>query len=83
MYTTLVNDENGKAYFILHNGDWSGEATIRPVDSRFVFDRWEGEVKVPGFVIKNASKMAHTREIMSRVTSAVERTLVEYEKEDT
>ena len=74
MHTTCVVDDTGKNWFIFHNGDWSGEAEIRPADAKWdeTAGTYDGVVKLPGFVLRNACRMSVTQELMGVIETAID-----------
>lgn len=67
MHTTRVKDDLGQEWLIIHNGDWSGEAIVRKAD----WDETE-DIKLPGFVLKNACKHALVEEVQGLIETALD-----------
>lgn len=65
MHTTIVKDEEGREWVLIHNGDWSGDVKIRrrsPQDTIEVIHPVQGvgaiEVVLPGSIIRQACAQA-------------------------
>ena len=67
-HTTIVKDDQGRAWSIVHNGDWSGDADIFLNED----DDTPG-VTIPASVIKAACREVVLREVMSLIESAFEK----------
>lgn len=69
MHRTDVKDDQGKLWYVFHNGDWSGEAMLRPADAKEDVP----DIKLPGFVIKNACKQAIATELFGVIETAMDK----------
>lgn len=63
MRTLKLKDDEGREWIVLHNGDWSGAATIR----RYVNDRLVEHHIIPGRIIQKACANAVASEIISMI----------------
>ncbi len=58
MHTTRVIDDNGRHWFFIHNGDWSGEVFLRRIEEDPGGDESKDKVvedyTLPGSIIRKA-----------------------------
>ncbi len=54
-HTLQLKDGEGRRWTVIHNGDWSGDATFVRLDEN---EKVAEEIKLPGILVKKACKAA-------------------------
>ena len=67
-HSTFVKDDQGREWVFIHNGDWSGEVTIRRIEKHGESERDEKVVEdytLPGAIIRKACASAVVRDAIA------------------
>lgn len=62
MHTTQLKDDKDRKWSVIHNGDWSGDATFVRLDEN---EKVVEEITLPGLLVKKACKSAVIMEAIS------------------